>query len=56
VSWALLSAVSVDSLSPVLGLSRLAWRYLERLTDDGTDTRRTDYGKAGRPRTRYVWR
>jgi response regulator of citrate/malate metabolism len=33
-----------------------AWRYLERLADEGTVMRTTDYGKAGRPKTRYQWR
>jgi response regulator of citrate/malate metabolism len=40
-----------------VGVSRVtAWRYLERLADEGTLTRQTDYGKAGRPKTRYTWR
>jgi response regulator of citrate/malate metabolism len=33
-----------------------AWRYLERLADGGTVTRSTEYGKTGRPSTRYHWR
>jgi response regulator of citrate/malate metabolism len=38
-----------------LGISRVtAWRYLERLADDGAATRVTEYGKAGRPQVRYV--
>ena len=37
-----------------LGISRVtAWRYLERLADDGVVTRVTEYGKAGRPQVRY---
>lgn len=37
-----------------LGISRVtAWRYLERLADDGVVTRLTEYGKAGRPQVRY---
>jgi response regulator of citrate/malate metabolism len=36
------------------GVSRVtAWRYLERLADDGVVTRETEYGKAGRPQVRY---
>ena len=38
-----------------LGISRVtAWRYLERLADDGAVRRETEYGKAGRPQVRYV--
>jgi len=38
-----------------LGISRVtAWRYLERLADDGAVVRATEYGKAGRPQVRYV--
>jgi response regulator of citrate/malate metabolism len=37
-----------------VGISRVtAWRYLERLADDGVVTRVTEYGKAGRPQVRY---
>ena len=32
------------------------WRYLERLADEGTVPRQTEYGGAGRPSTRYEWR
>ena len=36
-----------------VGISRVtAWRYLERLADDGVVTRVTEYGKAGRPQVR----
>ncbi|MGB3482544.1 MAG: response regulator [Mycobacterium sp.] len=36
------------------GISRVtAWRYLERLADDGVVVRVTEYGKAGRPQVRY---
>ncbi|WP_033242054.1 response regulator [Nocardia carnea] len=39
-----------------VGVSRItAWRYLERLAEDGVVDRRSDYGRAGRPRTRYRW-
>ncbi|KAA0080808.1 response regulator [Mycolicibacterium sp. P9-64] len=49
--------VTADEVAKQVGVSRVtAWRYLERLADDGTVNRRTDYGKAGRPKTRYQWR
>lgn len=39
-----------------LGISRVtAWRYLERLADDGVVDRVTEYGRAGRPQVRYGW-
>jgi response regulator of citrate/malate metabolism len=39
-----------------VGISRVtAWRYLERLADDGAVERMTEYGKAGRPQVRYRW-
>ena len=49
--------LTADEVAKQVGVSRVtAWRYLERLADDGTVTRNTDYGKAGRPKTRYQWR
>jgi response regulator of citrate/malate metabolism len=49
--------MTADEVAKQVGVSRVtAWRYLERLADDGTVTRSTDYGKAGRPKTRYQWR
>ncbi|GAA5041674.1 response regulator [Nocardia callitridis] len=40
-----------------VGVSRItAWRYLEKLAEDGLVTRRSDYGRAGRPKTRYLWK
>ncbi|MGV0745004.1 response regulator [Mycolicibacterium sp. XJ870] len=49
--------LTADEVAKRVGVSRVtAWRYLERLADDGTVTRSTEYGKAGRPRTRYQWR
>lgn len=49
--------MTADEAAAAVGVSRVtAWRYLERLADDGTITRTTDYGKAGRPKTRYQWR
>ncbi|MBS1690926.1 MAG: response regulator [Actinobacteria bacterium] len=49
--------VTADEVAAQVGVSRVtAWRYLERLADEGTVNRLTDYGKAGRPKTRYQWR
>ncbi|SEH67510.1 Response regulator of citrate/malate metabolism [Mycolicibacterium rutilum] len=49
--------VTADDVAKQVAVSRVtAWRYLERLADDGVVTRHTDYGKAGRPKTRYQWR
>lgn len=49
--------LTADEAAKLVGVSRVtAWRYLERLADDGTITRQTDYGRAGRPKTRYQWR
>jgi response regulator of citrate/malate metabolism len=49
--------ITADEVAKQVGVSRVtAWRYLERLAEDGTVTRNTDYGKAGRPKTRYQWR
>ncbi|BBY31465.1 response regulator [Mycolicibacterium sediminis] len=48
--------LTADEAAKQIGVSRVtAWRYLERLADDGTVIRHTDYGK-GRPKTRYQWR
>jgi response regulator of citrate/malate metabolism len=49
--------LTADEAAKLVGVSRVtAWRYLERLADDGTVTRLTEYGKTGRPSTRYRWR
>ncbi len=49
--------IAADEVAKQVGVSRVtAWRYLERLAEEGTVTRHTDYGKAGRPKTRYLWR
>jgi len=49
--------LTADEVAKQVGVSRVtAWRYLERLADEGTVTRAVDYGKAGRPKTRYQWR
>lgn len=51
------NGVTADEVAKKVGVSRVtAWRYLERLADEGTVTRTTDYGGAGRPKTRYQWR
>jgi response regulator of citrate/malate metabolism len=48
--------LTADEAAKLVGVSRVtAWRYLERLADDGTVIRHTDYGKAGRPKIRYRW-
>jgi response regulator of citrate/malate metabolism len=48
--------ITADEVAKQVGVSRVtAWRYLERLADDGTLRRHTEYGKAGRPKTRYLW-
>ncbi|BBY59468.1 response regulator [Mycolicibacterium sarraceniae] len=49
--------LTAGEAAKLVGVSRVtAWRYLERLADDGTVTRLTEYGKTGRPSTRYLWR
>ncbi|MBF6174608.1 response regulator [Nocardia blacklockiae] len=49
--------LSATETGRAVGVSRVtAWRYLERLAQDGAVHRRTDYGRAGRPQVRYVWR
>ncbi|MEW5808264.1 MAG: response regulator [Actinomycetota bacterium] len=51
------AGVTADAVAKQIGVSRVtAWRYLERLADEGTVRRETDYGKAGRPKIRYLWR
>ncbi|MFI5777784.1 response regulator [Nocardia sp. NPDC051570] len=51
------SGLSATETGRAIGVSRVtAWRYLERLADDGVVDRRADYGRAGRPQVRYVWR
>lgn len=49
--------LNASEAAKLVGVSRVtAWRYLERLADDGLVVRNTEYGKAGRPQVRYVWR
>ena len=51
------AGLTADEVAKQVGVSRVtAWRYLERLADEGTVRRHTDYGRAGRPKTRYQWR
>lgn len=48
--------LTANDAAALVGVSRVtAWRYLERLADEGTVVRHTDYGKTGRPTTRYQW-
>ncbi|MRH91065.1 response regulator [Nocardia sp. SYP-A9097] len=47
--------ISAGEAGRVVGVSRVtAWRYLERLAEDGIVARRTDYGRTGRPQVRYL--
>lgn len=49
--------LTASQIAAQVGISRVtAWRYLERLADDGIAQRHTDYGRAGRPQVRYSWR
>jgi response regulator of citrate/malate metabolism len=51
------NGMTADEVAKHVGVSRVtAWRYLERLADDGAVTRTVDYGATGRPKTRYQWR
>lgn len=46
--------VTAAEVASAVGVSRVtAWRYLEKLADDGMLTRETEYGRAGRPQVRY---
>jgi len=46
--------VTAAEVAASVGVSRVtAWRYLEKLADDGMLTRETEYGRAGRPQVRY---
>jgi response regulator of citrate/malate metabolism len=50
------AGLNASEAAAQLGMSRVtAWRYLERLADDGVVTRETEYGRAGRPQVTYVW-
>lgn len=49
--------LTASQVAVALGSSRVtAWRYLERLADDGIVERITEYGTTGRPQIRYRWR
>ncbi|MGU3432334.1 response regulator [Actinomycetes bacterium M1A6_2h] len=49
--------MGASEAAKAVGVSRVtAWRYLERLADDGVVERHTEYGRAGRPQIRYTWR
>ncbi|WP_305093918.1 response regulator [Prescottella sp. R16] len=49
-------ALTAAEVASAVGVSRVtAWRYLERLADDGVLARHTEYGRAGRPQVRYTW-
>ncbi|WP_063018891.1 response regulator [Nocardia nova] len=51
------AGLSATETGRAVGVSRVtAWRYLEQLAADGVVERRSDYGRAGRPQVRYVWR
>ncbi|MFW0796415.1 response regulator [Gordonia sp. CPCC 205515] len=49
--------LTASEVAATLGSSRVtAWRYLERLAEDGAVERLTEYGNTGRPQVRYRWR
>lgn len=49
--------LGASEVGAAVGVSRVtAWRYLEKLAEDGLLTRTTEYGRAGRPQVRYEWR
>ncbi|GAB04951.1 response regulator [Gordonia amarae] len=51
------AGLTASEVAAAVGSSRVtAWRYLERLGDDGTVERVTEYGTTGRPQIRYRWR
>jgi response regulator of citrate/malate metabolism len=51
------TGLTADAAAKATGVSRVtAWRYLERLADDGIVSRSSEYGRAGRPTVRYQWR
>ena len=50
------TGASPAQLPLMLAVRVTAWRYLERLADEGTVLRQTEYGKTGRPSTPYQWR
>lgn len=51
------NGLGAAEVGDAIGVSRVtAWRYLEKLADDGLVERRNEYGRAGRPQVRYLWR
>lgn len=51
------SGLTASQAAKAAGVSRVtAWRYLEKLADDGVAERQTLYGGTGRPEVRYRWR
>ena len=49
--------LSATEVGKCVGVSRVtAWRYLEQLVAESAVQRQTDYGRAGRPQMRYIWR
>ncbi|MBF6210976.1 response regulator [Nocardia puris] len=51
------NGITAAEAANTVGVSRItAWRYLEKLADDGLVLRKSDYGRAGRPKTRYLWK
>lgn len=51
------TGLTADAAAKATGVSRVtAWRYLERLADDGIVSRSSEYGRTGRPTVRYQWR
>ncbi|MFW0784596.1 response regulator [Gordonia sp. CPCC 206044] len=49
--------LTASEAAAAVGISRVTgWRYLERMADEGTVERLTEYGTAGRPQVRYRWR
>lgn len=49
--------LTADAVAKLTGVSRVtAWRYLERLADDGIVSRSNEYKKVGRPTIRYRWK
>ncbi len=49
--------LTASEVATTLGISRVTgWRYLERMAEDATVERITEYGNTGRPQVRYRWR
>lgn len=51
------AGLTASAAAKAAGVSRVtAWRYLERLADDGIAVRESIYGGSGRPEVKYRWR